>query len=124
MSIHSSYLDPLSLNQRESLLSARTVLGEFFMSLERIETDPRQFMTDEYARRMGDQQSIRQSLVAYETTLLQIRVTDFSMSAEDTLELSFIATAFSEGMYTVSEARATMRRVGETWRVHDVVTNP
>jgi hypothetical protein len=120
ISIQGERLTELSPSQRESLVRARVVLGEFFRSLERIDGNPRQFMTDEYARQTGDRQSIRQALVAYETTVLQIRVTDFSLVGGDALELSFYATVFSEGTFLVSEARATLRRVGETWRVDAV----
>jgi len=127
LTIWSDRLTPLSPSQRDSLLRARAVLGEFFKSLDRIDSDPRQFMTDEYARRMGDGQSIHQALVGYETTVSQIRVTDFSLLGEvharreDALELSFYAMVFSTGTYVVGEARATLRKVGEAWRVDDVV---
>jgi hypothetical protein len=119
--IESERLTELSPRQREDLLSARAVLGEFFRSLERIDGDPRPFITDEYARQKGDKQSIRQSLIDYETTVRQIRLTDFSLLREDALELSFYTMVFSEGTYVVGEARATLRRVGEAWRVDDVV---
>jgi hypothetical protein len=120
MSIQSERLTGLSPRQRESLVRARAVLGEFFKSLERIDGNPRQFMTDKYARQTSDRQSLRQTLVAYETTVLQVRVTDFSVMSEDTLDLSFYATVFSEGTFLVGEAHATLRKVGEVWRVDAV----
>jgi len=123
ISIQSERLTQLSPSQRASLARARTILGEFFRSLERIEGNPRQFMTDQYARQ-GDRQSIRRALVADETTVSQIRVNDFSLIGEDTLELSFYATVFSEGTYSVGEARATLRKVGEGWRVDSVEIDP
>jgi hypothetical protein len=119
--IDSDRIAQLSASQRESLLRARAGLGEFFRSLERAESDPRQFMTDEYVAKMGDAQSIRQTFVAYETTIHQIRVTEFSLLGEDALELFFYITVFSEGTVVVGDARATLRRVGEAWRLNDVV---
>src|SRR5262245_438510 len=99
--IQSERLAQLSESQRVGLLRARAVLGEFFKSIDRIDSDPRQFVTDEYGRRMGDAESMRQAFVAYETTVQQIRVTDFSLLNESALELSFYVMVFAEGTYVV-----------------------
>jgi hypothetical protein len=124
-SIGPERLAQLTSEQQRQLLIARSVAGDFFKALEDVNGDPLRFMTAEYARRASDRLSLRQALVTEETTILQIAITDYTFSDDArTLELDLYVTAFSEGAFTVSEARCTLQRPTAIWQIANVAVAP
>jgi hypothetical protein len=111
----------LSSEQIQALLSARSTLIAFFRALEN-RGDVFELMTPEFARQYPDPPSVYQSVLGYETTLMQVAITGFARSEQDdgNVQLFFNATTFTEGEIHVSGARSGLRRVGSDWRVASV----
>ena len=115
----------LTSEQQAQLLIARSVAGSFFKAVEDANGDPLRFMTAEYVRRASDRISLRRTLVAEETTILQVAIRDFTFSGDaTTLELNLYVTVFSEGAFAVSEANCTLQKRATTWKIADVAVAP
>jgi RHS repeat-associated protein len=124
--ISSFSLEPKRLNrltddQKRQLLIARSVVGEFFVALEDVNGDPLRFVTADYARRVLNRLSLRQSLISEETAILRLAVRDYTLSDDArTLELELYVTVFSEGAFAVNEVRCSLQRTTESWQIADV----
>ena len=64
---------------------------------------------------------VDQALVADETTILEVAVSDFQRSAGgESLELSYYVVVMAEGTLAVSEGKADFTKVDASWRISKI----
>ncbi len=109
----------LSTTRRKDLLDARVVVVRFFQALERGDGNPSKYLIQ--AQSSKSREEIRKSLVADETTILQIGVSDFKFD-ETGKKLNFTVyfLLFSEGMLVANEAIAVLEKASGLWRISQV----
>jgi hypothetical protein len=109
----------LSTTSKKDLLDARVVVDRFFQALERGDGKPSQYLVQ--AQSSKSREEIRKSLVADETTILQVGVSDFKFDeAGKRLNLSIYLLLFSEGTLVANEAVAVLEKRSGVWRILQV----
>lgn len=102
------------------LTSARHVLGEFFQRLESPSGNPLQLVTPQYAHEASSRLAMRTALIADETSVVEVGLTDFKFVKPDSLELRFYALVTTEGTFSVGEGKAELSKLGPTWKIAHV----
>ncbi len=87
----------LTNEEISDLTTARRVLGEFFRRLEKSSGNPLELLTPEYAHEKPSRLAIRTALIADESSVMEIGLTDFRVLKADSLELRFYALIMTEG---------------------------
>jgi hypothetical protein len=115
-------LAPLGAAQLSDLLDARAVLGDFFKNLEEPKGSIKRDVTPDFAKATPTRLATRKALVADETTILEVAVSDFQFHAEGkSLELSYYVIVMAEGTLAVSEGKADLMKVDDSsWRISKI----
>jgi hypothetical protein len=114
-------LAPLGATQMSDLLEARTVLGDFFKNLEDPKGSIERYVTPAFAKATPTRLATRKALVADETTILEVAVSDFQLSTGGkSLELSYYVVVMAEGTLAVSEGKADFSKVDASWRISKI----
>lgn len=109
----------LSTTRRKDLLDARVVVVHFFQHLERRDGNPSRHLIQ--GQNTRPREEIRRSLVADETTVLQMGVSDFKFDETGKrLNLGVYLLLFSEGMLVANEVNAVMEKQSGVWKISQV----
>jgi hypothetical protein len=110
-------LTRLTPEEMNDLTHARQVLGAFFRRLERPSGNPLELITPQYAHEKPNRLAIRKALIADETSVLEVGLTDFKVLNPNSLELRFYALITTEGTLAVGEGKAELNRLSGTWKI-------
>lgn len=118
-------LAPLAATQLSDLLDARAVLGDFFKNLENPKGSVQRYVTAAFAKATPTRLATRKALVADETTILEVAVSDFQLRADGkSMELSYYVVVMAEGTLAVSEGKADLTKVDASWRISKITAAP
>lgn len=107
----------LTKSEIDDVARARGVLGEFFRRLEKPSGNPLELLTPQYAHEKPSRLAPRTALVADETNVMEVGLTDFKFLKPESLELRFYALIMAEGTLAVGEGKAELSKLSGSWKI-------
>lgn len=118
LGVDSEHFAQLGAAEIGELDVAKSVLGGFFKSLEDPTGNPLEFMTPTYSRELSSRTAVRKSVVADETTVLEVALSGYHfLPNPKSLELRYFAVVMSDGAFQIGTGNVIMNKVGSTWRI-------
>jgi hypothetical protein len=88
--------------------------------LEKPSGNPLELLTPTYAHEKPSRLAIRSALIADETSVMEVGLTDFRVLKPGSLELNFYALIMTEGTLAVGEGKAELNKINGTWKIAHV----
>ncbi|MBI3773005.1 MAG: hypothetical protein HY272_09935 [Gammaproteobacteria bacterium] len=123
--INPEKLTKLTAVDKKDLLLAKDVLRRFFISLDDSDGNYNQYLSPAFfAGKTLNRQDIRKKIIADETDLLKIGITNFDFNGNrKTVVFDFYAIVYVEGVFSLGEGKAQLEKHTGSWNISGITIN-